>query len=90
MVKELGNKKYEYVYKPITYTSQTVMNSLVGFDMDDDLKEEDIHQLETVDVIEEKDGITISDIYDGVSVFISDDDVPYLYEILKERLISKN
>jgi len=90
MVKELGNKKYEYVYKPITYTSQTVMNSLVGFDMDDDLKEEDIHQLETVDVIEEKDGITISDIYDGASVFISDDDVPYLYEILKERLISKN
>jgi hypothetical protein len=66
------------------------MNSLVGFDMDDDLKEEDIHQLETVDVIEEKDGITISDIYDGASVFISDDDVPYLYEILKERLISKN
>jgi len=90
MVKGLGHKKYEYVYKPITYTSQTVMNSLVGFDMDDDLKEEDIHQLETVDVIEEKDGITISDIYDGVSVFISDDDVPYLYEILKERLISKN
>jgi putative aminopeptidase FrvX len=90
MVKELGNKKYEYVYKPITYTSQTVMNSLVGFDMDDDLKEEDIHQLETVDVIEEKDGITISDIYDGSSVFISDDDIPYLYEILKERLISKN
>jgi putative aminopeptidase FrvX len=90
MVKELGHKKYEYIYKPITYTSQTVMNSLVGFDMDDDLKEEDIHQLETVDVIEEKDGITISDIYDGASVFISDDDVPYLYEILKERLISKN
>ena len=54
------------------------------------LKEEDLHQLETVDVIEEKDGITISDIYDGSSIFISDDDVPYLYEILKERLISKN
>jgi len=91
MVKELGYKKYEFVYKPIVYTSQTVMNSLIDFD-DDDLdnySEEDIHQLETVDVIEEKDGVTISEIYDGTSLFITDDDLPYLFEILKNRLLKK-
>jgi putative aminopeptidase FrvX len=89
MVKELGYKKYEYVYKPIVYTQQTVMNSLIDFDDDDNYSEEDIHQLESVDVIEEKDGITISDIYDGASLFITDDDLPYLFEILKNRLLSK-
>ena len=45
--------------------------------------------LEGVDVIEEKDGITISDAFEGNSLFISDDDLPYLYEILKDRFISK-
>ena len=87
MVKELGYKKYKYEYKPIVYTQQTVMNSLLGFDKDDDFE---VHQLETVDVLEEKDGITISDAFEGNSLFISDDDIPYLYEILKDRLISKN
>jgi putative aminopeptidase FrvX len=86
MVKELGYKKYEYVYKPIVYTPQTVMNSLI--DIDDEYEEE-FHQLETVDVIEEKDGITISDAFDGTSLFINDDDLPYLYEILKNRLLKK-
>ena len=86
MVKELGYKKYEYVYKPIVYTPQTVMNSLI--DIDDEYEEE-FHQLETVDVIEEKDGITISDDFDGTSLFINDDDLPYLYEILKDRLLKK-
>jgi putative aminopeptidase FrvX len=86
MVKELGYKKYEYVYKPIVYTPQTVMNSLI--DIDDEYEEE-FHQLETVDVIEEKDGITISDAFDGTSLFINDDDLPYLYEILKDRLLKK-
>jgi hypothetical protein len=86
MVKELGYKKYEYVYKPIVYTPQTVMNSLIDFDDD---YEEEIHQLETIDVIEEKNGITISEVYDGVSLFICDDDLVYLYEILKDRLIKK-
>jgi putative aminopeptidase FrvX len=87
MVKELGFKKYKYGYKPIVYTQQTVMNSLVNF-MDE---EEDypVHQLESIDVLEEKDGITISDIFDGNNLFINDDDLVYLYEILKERLISK-
>jgi putative aminopeptidase FrvX len=90
MVKVLGLKKYEYVYKPIVYTPQTVMNSLIDFDYDDfDYpSEEDIHQLESVDVIEEKDGITISEIYDGTSLFITDDDLPALYDIIKERLLS--
>jgi putative aminopeptidase FrvX len=91
MVKVLGLKKYEYVYKPIVYTPQTVMNSLIDFDDDDfdNYSEEDIHQLESVDVIEEKDGITISEIYGGTSLFITDDDLPYLFEILKYRLLKK-
>jgi len=88
MVKELGLKKYKYEYKPIVYTPQTVMNSLVKF-MDDEDEDYPVHQLESVDVLEEKDGITISDVFQGDSLFISDDDIPYLYEILKERLISK-
>jgi hypothetical protein len=57
-------------------------------DFDEDYEEE-IHQLETIDVIEEKNGITISEVYDGVSLFICDDDLVYLYEILKDRLIKK-
>lgn len=86
MVKELGYKKYKYEYKPIVYTPQTVMNSLLQFEDDEDYP---LHQLEGVDVIEEKDGITISDAFEGNSLFISDDDLPYLYEILKDRFISK-
>jgi hypothetical protein len=90
MVKELGYKKYEYTYKPIVYTSQTVMNSLIDFDDDDNYSEEEnVYELGSVDVIEEKDGITISDIYDDASLFITDDDLPYLFEILKNRLLSK-
>ena len=87
MVKELGLKKYKYEYKPIVYTPQTVMNSLLQFQ--DEEEDYPVHQLESIDVIEEKDGITISDIFDGSNLFINDDDLVYLYEILKERLISK-
>jgi len=87
MVNELGYLKYEYHYKPIVYTNQTIMNSLVNYN--DDEEDYPVHQLETVDVIEEKNGITITDIFDGNFLFISDDDLPYLYDILKERLISK-
>jgi len=91
MVKVLGYKKYEYVYKPIVYTQQTVMNSLIGFDDDDFyIESEEFHQLETIDVMEEKSGVTISDIFGGGSVFISDDDLPYLYDILKNRLLNKS
>ena len=57
-------------------------------DFEDDFEEE-VYNLESIDVIEEKDGITISDIFDGNNLFINDDDLVYLYEILKERLISK-
>jgi putative aminopeptidase FrvX len=87
MVKELGLKKYKYEYKPIVYTQQTVMNSLLQFQ--DEEEDYPVHQLENIDVIEEKNGITISDIFDGNSLFIGDDDLVYMYEILKERLISK-
>jgi hypothetical protein len=91
MVKELGYRKYGYVYKPITYTPQTVMNSLLQYsdDYEDEEEDYDVHQLETVDVIEEKSGITISEIYEGGSLFICDDDLPYLFEILKDRLLKK-
>ena len=89
MVKELGYRKYEYVYKPITYTQQTVMNSLLQYSDDYEDEDNDVHQLETVDVIEEKSGITISEIYEGGSLFICDDDLPYLFEILKDRLLKK-
>jgi putative aminopeptidase FrvX len=83
MVKELGLKKYKYNYNPILYTSQTIMNSLVE-------EEQKIHQLETMDVVEEKDGIIISEIYEGETLFISDDEIPFLYEILKNRLLNKS
>ena len=91
MVNTLGYKKYEYEYKPIVYTKQTTMNSLVEFDDYEEIykKEEKIYNLESVDIIEDTDGITISDIYDGVSIFISDDDLPDLYEILKYRILNK-
>ena len=89
MVKELGLKKYKYEYKPIVYTPQTVMNSLLQFQDDEEIEDYPVHQLESIDVIEEKDGIIISDIFDGNNLFINDDDLVYLYEILKERLISK-
>ena len=91
MVNTLGYKKYEYEYKPIIYTKQTTTNSLVEFDDYEEIykKEEKIYNLESVDIIEDTDGITISDIYDGVSIFISDDDLPDLYEILKYRILNK-
>jgi len=88
MVKELGYRKYEYVYKPIVYTPQTVMNSLVQYDDEDENELETIHNLETIDVIEEKDGLYLIDGLDGNPFFVSDDDLPELYEIIRERLLS--
>ena len=61
------------------------LNSLVEEDFDEDI----IHQLETIDVEENKDGITIFDPFDGNAMFINDDDLVYLYEIIKERLLKK-
>jgi hypothetical protein len=94
MVKELGHKKYEYQYKPIVYTPTTIMNSFAeGFDDDLDFFEvqeiESHHRLQTIDVYEEKDGITLTDVYDGGFMFIPDEDLENLYEIIKERLIKK-
>ena len=90
MVKELGYRKYEYVYKPIVYTPQTVMNSLLQYS--DDYEDEDglevIHTLETIDVIEENDGIYLIDSFESNPFFVSDDDLPALYDIIKERLLS--
>ena len=94
MVKELGYKKYEYQYKPIVYTPTTIMNSFAeGFDDDLDIFEvqeiESHHRLQTIDVYEEKDGITLTDVYDDGFMFIPDEDLENLYEIIKERLIKK-
>ncbi len=41
-------------------------------------------------VYEEKDGITLSDSYDDGFLFIPDEDLISLYEIIQERLMSKN
>ena len=84
MVFILGLKKYEYEYKPIVYTKDIVFNTLF-----DDEDEDTIHQLETIDVEENKDGLTIIDPFDGNVMFINDDDLIYLYEIIKERLLKK-
>ena len=93
MVKVLGLKKYEYLYKPIIYTPTTIMNSFVEeLDQDVDVfgtQEEAFHRLDSVDVYEEKDGITLSDAYDDGFLFIPDEDLVSLYEIIKERLIKK-
>ena len=93
MVKVLGLKKYEYIYKPIVYTQTTIMNSFVEeLDQDVDVfgtQEEAFHRLDSVDVYEEKDGITLSDAYDDGFLFIPDEDLVSLYEIIKERLIKK-
>ena len=94
MVKELGYKKYEYQYKPIVYTPTTIMNSFAEeFDDDLDIFEvqeiESHHRLQTIDVYEEKDGITLTDVYDDGFMFIPDEDLENLYEIIRERLIKK-
>ena len=93
MVKVLGLKKYEYLYKPIIYTPTTIMNSFVEeLDQDVDVfgfQDETFHRLDTIDVYEEKDGITLSDAYDDGFLFIPDEDLVSLYEIIKERLIKK-
>ena len=87
MVFILGLKKYQYEYKPIVYTNKTIMNSLIE---DNDVFEDDTyHQLETIDVEEHKDGITLLDSFDGNIMFINDDDLIFLYDIIKQRLLKK-
>jgi hypothetical protein len=70
------------------------MNSFVEeFDDDLDIFEvqeiESHHRLQTIDVYEEKDGITLTDVYDDGFMFIPDEDLENLYEIIRERLIKK-
>ena len=79
MVKELGLKKYEFKIEPKTTTTTTTL-----FD-DESPFYDDIHQLTSIDVIEEKDGFIIADIYDENQFYIDDEDGYRLYEILKER-----
>jgi hypothetical protein len=88
MVFILGLNKYQYEYKPIVYTKNTNFNTLFDNEVED---EDDVffHQLETLDVEENKDGITIMDPFDNNIMFINDDDLVYLYEIIKERLLKK-
>ena len=91
MVEVLGLKKYTYKYSPIKYTPQLIMNSLVENLEKDvevfDYPEETFHRLDTVDVYEEKDGITLSDAYDDGFLFIPDEDLVSLYEIIRDRLM---
>jgi hypothetical protein len=61
------------------------MNSLVQDN--DDFQ---VHQLETVDVIEDEDGILISDFYGDSEIYISNDELLDLYGILKDRFFSED
>ena len=85
MVEVLGLKKYKFEYKPMVYDSQTIMNSLLQYQDEDE--EEETHQLQTMDVVEGVDGLYLVDAIDGGPFFISDEDLPDLYEIIKNRLL---
>jgi hypothetical protein len=84
MVEVLGLKKYKFEYKPMVYDSQTIMNSLLQYQDED---EEETYQLQTMDVVEGVDGLYLVDAIDGGPFFISDEDLPDLYEIIKNRLL---
>jgi hypothetical protein len=79
MVEMLGLKRYEFKTEPKPTTTTTTL-----FDYDDVFYDE-IHQLTSIDVIEDSRGFTIADIYDENQFFIDDEDGIKLYEILKER-----
>jgi putative aminopeptidase FrvX len=79
MVDSLGLKKYEFKTEPKTTTSTTTL-----FD-DESPFYDDVHQLSSIDVIEEKNGFIITDIYDENQFYIDDEDGYRLYEILKDR-----
>jgi putative aminopeptidase FrvX len=79
MVKELGLKKYKFEKSTTTTTTTTIIID------DESVFYEEIHQLSSIDVIEEKDGFIIADIYDENNFFIDDEDGYRLYEILKKR-----
>jgi di/tripeptidase len=81
MVERLGLKKYEFKQEPKSTTTTTTL-----FDFEDENPfYDDVHQLTSIDVIEDKDGIIIADFYDDNRFFIDDEDGYKLYEILKSR-----
>jgi hypothetical protein len=41
-----------------------------------------------MDVVEDEDGLYLVDAIDGVPFFVSDEDLPDLYEIIKNRLLN--
>jgi len=77
----LGLKRYEFKNEPKPTTTTTT------FFEDDEVFYDEVHQLESFDVIEEKNGIILSDIYDDNQFFIDDEDGYKLYEILKNRYL---
>jgi len=79
MVDSLGLKKYEFKTESETITTTTTL-----FD-DESPFYDDVHQLSSIDVIEEKNGFIITDIYDENQFYIDDEDGYRLYEILKDR-----
>lgn len=79
MVEMLGLKRYEFKPESKPTTTTTTL-----FDYDDVFNDE-IHQLTSIDVIEDSRGFTIADIYDENQFFIDDEDGVRLYEILKQR-----
>ena len=81
MVNNLGLKKYEFKSEPKSTTTTTTL-----FDFEDENPfYDDVHQLTSIDVIEDKDGIVIVDFYDDNKFYIDDEDGYKLYEILKNR-----
>lgn len=83
MVQSLGLKKYEFKHETPNYNYN---NTFTFFDKDDENPFYDkVHQLTSIDIIEEKDGIIITDFYDDNNFFIDDEDGIKLYEILKSR-----
>ena len=46
---------------------------------------DDVHQLKSIDIIEEDEGFIIVDIYEENQFYIDDEDGYKLYEILKDR-----
>lgn len=81
MVEDLGLKKYEFKYeqpKPVSF-------NFYNEEDEEDPFFEDVHHLDSIDVIEDKGGIVIADPYDGNEFYIDDEDGYKLYKILKNR-----
>ena len=81
MVKNLGLKKYEFKPEPKPTTTTTTFSDFE----DENPFYDEVHQLTSIDVIEDRDGIIILDFYDENRFFIDDEDGYKLYEILKSR-----